>query len=124
MCTFVYDPWYYLKPFVFLHHLRVYLVHLWSVSYTHDSPPPLPPFSSVPSTLLRANEIMLSDDESEIEDEMDTQSEQDFSNEPSAGERGLPSLFDIGAMMCFSCCESGVCLSHTHISFIATPIAS
>ena len=44
------------------------------------------PLSSVPSTLLRANEIMLSDDESEIEDEMDTQSEQDFSNEPSAGE--------------------------------------
>ena len=42
-------------------------------------------FSSVPSTLLRANEIVLSDDESEMEDEMDTQSEQDFSNEPSAG---------------------------------------
>ena len=47
------------------------------------------PFSPVPSALLRANEIMLSDDESEIEDEMDTQSEQDFSNGPSAGECGL-----------------------------------
>ena len=54
---------------------------------------PSPLLSSVPSALLRANEIMLSDDESEIEDEMDTQSEQDFSNEPSAGERSTDFQF-------------------------------
>lgn len=38
---------------------------------------------------------MLSDDESEMEDEMDTQSEQDYSNEPSAGVQALNLLGDV-----------------------------